>query len=752
MAHQALSDFEPSPRPETIELTDRCPSGAYCSSYCDHFSNFSNFSAPRGQSPASTAHVVPALSVTETRLAEMLDPQRQQTLSQVSAHIENCFAGVCRFAGELSWGPEVRGQRPFIQRLRGAATLEDLVAVPQYSGVPLPGSSVHELRENAEMFAKEASAEQEAPLTETKRATCRDLKTTREVFKRKFVEYKSSFDRLNALLPLADPEETPLTQKIRARVRELVAENKRLQKTASSLRSLIRLDEIDSETLIWMLEGLEAEELDWEIIEPNPLTRKASRQEYKLCRDDHDDFSLANEIARSKFKFDEIQVQTHRMAVAQAAAEGKPEPPPPPHVVCEHSFAELTSGIQVSIATNIQRQVEPCVSLAAHYPYCDGPAGPSRKRKATRSQHGDDDRDVNLGGGSEDVDMEGGRECSATPSSVSAGSSPPKKQHALHLPHGVTVTPPAKSKLVTPPVGDTSVSVPTKADPTTPFQVQSSVDSSTESGGSFRSRVDHYLERLWMNLQSLRLQRNLLVMLVRLTRRCRNWLSLSTTRRILIPTSTLILILRLQMTTQPKELAKIKPETECLDDHGDSDSSVEDDPPMAAPTKSPAPVEAKVPSPKPLPATSGKKRNLKHKKTPVVKAEKPAVKIHPPKTRVISRGSSVDVSGLPSLILGKSDLVKLFKRSTTKLHIDPSWNIAFRGDLEEGDLEEGEEEEGQVTAKVEHSLASAIPGSPALSSASNETMDLDQGADADTSLDGTRGAEMLAQLGETVDL
>ncbi|OWY92289.1 hypothetical protein PHMEG_00038772 [Phytophthora megakarya] len=116
----------------------------------------------------------------------------------------------------------------------------------------------------------------------------RDLKTTREVFKRKVVEYKSSFDRLNALLLLTDPEETPLTQKLRTRIRELVAETKRLQKTASSLRSRIRLDEMDPETLICMLEGtlpsnstnihltcrcisgLEAEELDWEVIEPNP--------------------------------------------------------------------------------------------------------------------------------------------------------------------------------------------------------------------------------------------------------------------------------------------------------------------------------------------------------------------------------------------------------------------------------------------------------------------------------------------------
>ncbi|OWZ06927.1 hypothetical protein PHMEG_00020751 [Phytophthora megakarya] len=318
----------------------------------------------------------------------------------MSTHIEGCLAGFCRFAGELSWGPGVRSQRPFIQRIWDASTLEDPGTVPWYSDVPLPGPSVHgvddlrtqllscdaaklslakklfreqQLRENAELFAREASAEREAALMETKRVKgpeislhqqfvdkqvtieCHqeiysklenrlklahansdslsgDLKTTREFFKRKIVEYKSSFDRLNTLQQLSDAVKPPLTQKLRVRVRELVAENKRLQKG----------------------------------IEHNPLTRKALRQVYKLCRDDQDSFSLGDE--------------------------------------------------------------------------------------------------------SEAVGMEGGRERSATPSSVSAGSSPLKKQHVLYLSHGVTVTPPAKAKLITSPVGDTSVSTSTKTDPTTPVE------------------------------------------------------------------------------------------------------------------------------------------------------------------------------------------------------------------------------------------------------------------------------------------
>ncbi|OWY99590.1 hypothetical protein PHMEG_00029383, partial [Phytophthora megakarya] len=594
-----------------------------------------------------------------------------------------------------------------------------------------------QLRENAELFAREASVEREAALTETKRVKGReislhqqfvdmqvtieghqemDLKTTREIFKRKIVEYKSSFDRLNALLLLSDPEETPLTQKLRVRVRELVAENKRLQKTASSLRSRIRLDEMDPETLICMLEGLEAEELDWEVIEPNPLTLKTLRQVYKLCRDDQDDFSLANEIARSNFKFDELQAQNNRMAVAQAAAKGKPEPPPPRTFVSKSSTSSSdrpcstrtdhddgvqpkssattpspdsrvtsksqssqTSSDKSSLASrslSITRTGPPVVfepgddcsageeskissppaasssssraaptSPSSAAPSQRRPSGRSGKRKATRSQHGDDNQDVNLGGGSEDVDMERGHECSATPSSVSAGSSPPKKQRVLYLPHGVTVTPPPKSKLVTSPVGDTSVSVSTKTDPTTPVEDTPPSSRTRRSSGRTRSAStvsaasskssprltpqrkaaarSEFQSSLHVEFQQVSdgeaifeeepsgpllgaiLDESAVSSAAAESFRDAGALDSSLPKPVITINDPSDSDSDFDADSDPpasddgaaeaedKELAKLKPETECLDDHGDSDSSVEDDPPMAALTKSPAPIEAK---------------------------------------------------------------------------------------------------------------------------------------------------------------
>ncbi|OWZ04625.1 hypothetical protein PHMEG_00023438 [Phytophthora megakarya] len=461
----------------------------------------------------------------------------------------------------------------------------------------------------------------------------RDLKTTREVFKRKIVEYNSSFDCLNALLQLTDPEETPLTQKLRARVRELVAENKRLQKTASSLRSRIRLDDMDPETLICMLEA---------------------------------------------------------------------------QVVCEHSFAELTGGIQASIVTNIQRQVEPCESKMSSPPAAissssraastsSSPAalsqlrssGKSGKRKATSSQHGDEDQDANLDGGSEDVNMEGGCECSATPSSVSAGSSPPKKQRVLYLPHGVTVTPPAKFKLVTSPVGDTPVSASTKTDILSKSSPRLSPQRKAAARSEFQSSLHVEFQQVSDGEAIFEEEPSGPLPGAIPDEPTESSTAAESSRDAGSLDSSLpkpVITINVPSDSdsdfdadsdppasdddaaedEDKELAKLKPETECLDDHGDSDSSVEGDPPVAAPTKSPTPVEAKVSSPKPVPATSGKKSKSKPKKA-TMKAEKPVVKTQPPKTRVISRGSSVDISGLPSLILGKPDLVQLFKRSTTKL-------------------------------------------------------------------------------------
>ncbi|OWZ17560.1 hypothetical protein PHMEG_0008476 [Phytophthora megakarya] len=541
----------------------------------------------------------------------------------------------------------------------------------------------------------------------------RDLKTTHEVFKRKIVEYKSSFDRLNALLLLSDPEETPLTQKLRVRVRELVDENKRLQKPASSLRSRIRLDEMDHETLICMLEGLEAEELDWEVIEPNSLTRKALRQ----------------------FTFDELQAQNYRMAVAQATAEDKPGPPPPRTFVRKSSTSSsdrprstrtdhddgaqpkscaTTTSLDARAASksqspqtssdksspaprllSITRTGPPVVfessddcsageesklssppaatsSSSRAVSTSSSSATPSQrqsgKRKATCSQHGDDDQDVDFGDGSEDVDMEGGRECSATPSFVSGGSSPPKTQRVLYLPRGVTVTPPAKSKLVTSPVGDTSASVSTQTDPTTPV-VDTPLSSrtrclsgrkgsaSTVSAANSKSSPrftpqrkaaarSEFQSSLHVEFQQVLdgeaifeeepsgplpgaiLDESTESSAAAESSRDASALDASLPKPVITINDPSDSDSVIDADSDPpvsdddaaededKELAKLKPETECLDDHGDSDSS------------------AKVPSPKPVPASSGKKSKPKSKKTPAVKAKKPTVKIQQPKDRV----------------------------------------------------------------------------------------------------------------------
>ncbi|OWY95446.1 hypothetical protein PHMEG_00034545, partial [Phytophthora megakarya] len=186
----------------------------------------------------------------------------------------------------LHWGPEVRGQSGFAQRVREATSLQQMLAATARPAIVVQDSlsrlladaraqlsscdeerrcianklfEVQRSREATEHLLRETTADREAAQIEAKRIKgpelSKDLKIAREVYKREIVAYKALYDRLHQLLSLTDPVETTLTHKLRVRDRELVSQNKRLQKTASSLRSIIRLDEMNPETLVLMIEG-----------------------------------------------------------------------------------------------------------------------------------------------------------------------------------------------------------------------------------------------------------------------------------------------------------------------------------------------------------------------------------------------------------------------------------------------------------------------------------------------------------------
>ncbi|OWY91371.1 hypothetical protein PHMEG_00040074 [Phytophthora megakarya] len=67
--------------------------------------------------------------------------------------------------------------------------------------------------------------------------------------------FKKSHEKLHKLLSHTDPKETTLTSKLRERNRDLVRRVKRLEKANSALSSRLRLEDMDPEALVLMVEG-----------------------------------------------------------------------------------------------------------------------------------------------------------------------------------------------------------------------------------------------------------------------------------------------------------------------------------------------------------------------------------------------------------------------------------------------------------------------------------------------------------------
>ncbi|OWZ24522.1 hypothetical protein PHMEG_000412 [Phytophthora megakarya] len=137
----------------------------------------------------------------------------------------------------------------------------------------------------------------------------------------RFQAFKKYHDNLHKLLPLT---ETTLTLKLRERNRDLVRRVKRLEKANSALGSRLRLEDMDPEVLVLMVEGLELDKIDWETVAPDPQTRRALHAVYKLgLSDGRDRDSLADDIARAKIPAllrPQVQHRVSRSGSARAVA------------------------------------------------------------------------------------------------------------------------------------------------------------------------------------------------------------------------------------------------------------------------------------------------------------------------------------------------------------------------------------------------------------------------------------------------
>ncbi|OWZ01974.1 hypothetical protein PHMEG_00026548 [Phytophthora megakarya] len=126
---------------------------------------------------------------------------------------------------------------------------------------------------------------------------------------------------LHKILCQTDPKETTLTSKLRERNRDLVRRVKRLEKANSALSSRLRLEDMDPEALVLMVEGFDLDKIDWETLAPDSQTRRALKTVYKIgLEDGRDHDTLTDDIARAKVRFAEIRAEKQRKAEESAAA------------------------------------------------------------------------------------------------------------------------------------------------------------------------------------------------------------------------------------------------------------------------------------------------------------------------------------------------------------------------------------------------------------------------------------------------
>ncbi|OWY97945.1 hypothetical protein PHMEG_00031407 [Phytophthora megakarya] len=229
------------------------------------------------------------------------------------------LAEMLHFYATLHWGPNIRGRTTFKRRLYAARSFEDVLScnepVPTDTltevGLQLKRlssrpkrlarswrtsssrSNVQCARANAETWAQQFSADRDAVHKEIKLVKSREaslnvqisemnavIKNHQEMYDRlenrfqlalrsnkiltKEVNheypvgiqaFKKSHENLHKILCQTDPKETTLTIKLRERNRDLVRRGKRPEKANSALSSRLRLEDMDPEALVLMVEG-----------------------------------------------------------------------------------------------------------------------------------------------------------------------------------------------------------------------------------------------------------------------------------------------------------------------------------------------------------------------------------------------------------------------------------------------------------------------------------------------------------------
>ncbi|OWZ01038.1 hypothetical protein PHMEG_00027651 [Phytophthora megakarya] len=325
--------------------------------------------------------------LSEERLWELLNSSSQYTLENACQAMDGRLAEMLRFYATLHWG--VVAQISSVDWMTHAAAQASLKSAEA-------SRTVMEI-----LGAREASLNVQ-------------ISEMNAVIK----SHQEMYDRLENWMQLALCSNEILTKEVnhgrseyllRERNRYLVRRVKRLEKANSSLSSRLRLEDMDPEALVLMVEDSQ--------------TRRALKALYKIgLEDGRDHDTLADDIARAKVRFAEIRADFSGFQCFHALKSGS-----------EHSAAGGGNSYAAAVPS-APPSTEPAGSSQsppvppAHSPPASTPPAPpvsggkQVKGKAKRRCTGPDDEDVDFGGGDsgEDAPEEGQK---SRPSSKSSSQS-----------------------------------------------------------------------------------------------------------------------------------------------------------------------------------------------------------------------------------------------------------------------------------------------------------------------------------------
>ncbi|KAE8953699.1 hypothetical protein PR002_g32294, partial [Phytophthora rubi] len=154
---------------------------------------------------------------------------------------------------------------------------------------------------------------------ETSDRLAQQIKREQEVFKASVASSTAQSRRLHQLLSRMDATDDSATVRYRRRIEDLEERVKRLVRANKTLRSRVKLEEMDPDVLVLVVEGLSTGELDWGLLDISERTRVLLKGLLRTADPAQTDDSLANDLARAAFmETDPLEESTPEARAADA--------------------------------------------------------------------------------------------------------------------------------------------------------------------------------------------------------------------------------------------------------------------------------------------------------------------------------------------------------------------------------------------------------------------------------------------------